>query len=127
MRRPLTILLFFIYLIGSTEAYQLLKVPSLVVHYFKHCKEDPNTTIQSFLVLHYQEKTVYDSDWQQDMQLPFKTHEDDLGLMALCYYPPVHVTSLKVPIPMEPENQYPARHEFEPGCYAADIFQPPKS
>ncbi len=127
MRRALTILLFFIYLVGSTEAYQLLKVPGLIVHYVKHCKEDPTTTVQSFLALHYQEETVYDADWQQDMQLPFKTHEDDLGLMALCYYPPLHMATMKAPVSIVPENQYPTRHEFVPSCYAADIFQPPKS
>jgi hypothetical protein len=127
MRRLLTIILFFIYLIGSTEAYQLLKVPRLVVHFIKHCKEDPTTTIQSFLALHYQEETVYDADWQQDMQLPFKTHEDDLGLMALCYYPPVNMAVLKVPAGSLPINQTAIKHEFVPGCYAADIFQPPKS
>ena len=71
MRRRFAYLLLALYLCTATEAYQLLKLPLLAVHFVQHCNEDPNMTIMAFLEMHYAEEMVYDEDWQQDMQLPF--------------------------------------------------------
>jgi hypothetical protein len=81
----------------------------------------------SFLKVHYQEVTVFDADWQQDMQLPFKTHEDDQGLMALCYYPPIAMSSVKAPVSAISIVLATPHHAFVLSHYAADIFQPPKA
>jgi hypothetical protein len=75
MKRMLALILIGLYLCASTEAYQLLKVPMLISHFIKHCQEDPNTTLKGFLAEHYADETVFDEDWMQDMQLPFKTCE----------------------------------------------------
>ncbi len=75
MKRVVAFLLLTLYLCASTEAYQLLKIPAFITHFIKHCNEEPETTLQSFLAEHYSGSTVYDDDWQQDMQLPFKCCE----------------------------------------------------
>jgi hypothetical protein len=68
-------LLFVVYTLGATEAYQLLKIPILVQHYFKHKEQNKHINLIDFLKEHYPEKIVVDDDFAQDMQLPFKTQQ----------------------------------------------------
>lgn len=75
MKRILAFVLLSLYLCASTEAYQLLKIPAFITHFIKHCQEDPDTTFKGFLAEHYANETVFDDDWMQDMELPFKTCE----------------------------------------------------
>lgn len=53
----------------------MIKLPNLIEHYYKHKNENSNITIFSFLKMHYLDETVKDADYQQDMSLPFKTHD----------------------------------------------------
>jgi hypothetical protein len=72
MKKGFALLLLSLYLCASTEAYQLLKLPSLVSHFIQHSREEKGTTLFGFLKEHYNGELVYDDDWQQDMELPFK-------------------------------------------------------
>jgi hypothetical protein len=115
-----------IYLIGTTEAYQLLKLPSFVKHYFEHSQEDPQLTLMAFIKMHYNETVDIDGDWQKDMQLPFKTHEDGTSLLPLGYFPPTHVTPLRAPVLIVSKPRIIPFHQFLFDLYSADIFQPPR-
>lgn len=78
LKKAAAILAISIYLFGATDAYQFLKLPLFITHYVKHIAEDPNTTLGSFIHMHYAGEIVFDDDYQQDMQLPFKTQEKDI-------------------------------------------------
>jgi len=75
VKRPIIYFFLSIYLLSFTEAKQLLKFPNLVEHYISHTITNKNTTLISFVKMHYVDKHVVDSDYRQDMKLPFKTHE----------------------------------------------------
>ncbi|MBU4537793.1 MAG: hypothetical protein L6264_09195 [Weeksellaceae bacterium] len=75
MKRPIIHFFLCIYLLSFTEVKQLLKLPNLVEHYISHTITNKNTTLISFVKMHYLDKQAVDSDYKQDMKLPFKTHE----------------------------------------------------
>ena len=126
MRRMLAIFLLTVYVVGTTEAYQLLKVPALVVHFIQHAQEDPELDVVNFLRMHYAEDQRMTLDWQQDMQLPFKTHEDGMSLLPLCYEPMMFQVLVQHPATDKERIQNDYYLNSAPGIYAADIFQPPK-
>ncbi|QEC67784.1 hypothetical protein FRZ67_10930 [Panacibacter ginsenosidivorans] len=74
MKKYVVIFLFSLYLFGATDAYQLLKLPLFVEHYLVHKQQNPDLSIAGFLQIHYNDGLlVVDADFDQDMQLPFKT------------------------------------------------------
>ena len=81
MKKAAIILLTSLYLLGATEAYQLLKLPFLFEHYKTHQQFTKGLTFSKFIDNHYFTNTTYDSDYQQDMQLPFKTSNRTVSLL----------------------------------------------
>ncbi|MEP6847205.1 MAG: hypothetical protein ABI861_14435 [Panacibacter sp.] len=74
MKKWSAIFFLSLYLFGSTDAYQLLKLPLFVQHYLLHKAENSSLSISGFLQIHYNDGLlVVDDDFDQDMQLPFKT------------------------------------------------------
>ncbi|MDE3236555.1 MAG: hypothetical protein KGO81_11420 [Bacteroidota bacterium] len=127
MKKVVAIFLFSLYFFGSTEAYQLLKLPLLVKHYIKHKEEDPSINITAFLKLHYNKKMVVDDDFQQDMQLPFKTNNADACLVASVSMPASPVIFEYVPLP-EVKNEFIMKNDLQPiHPLRSAIFQPPKN
>ena len=77
---------------SATEIYQLLKLPLLVEHYLEHKKEKNDMSIWEFLHIHYAQRIVYDKDYEKDMKLPFKSHNDCSDLLgSVSAAPPVPV------------------------------------
>ena len=70
-----------LYLLGATEAYQLLKMPYLFEHYKTHQKITAHLSFSTFIDMHYFKTTTYDNDYQQDMQLPFKSSNRTVSLL----------------------------------------------
>lgn len=126
MQRMLAIFLLTVYMVSTTEAYQLLKLPALVVHFIQHAQEDPELDVVNFLRMHYAEKQGMTIDWKQDMQLPFKTHEDGMSLLPLCYEPMLFQVQVQHPAAEIECIQNDYYLNCAPGVYSADIFQPPK-
>jgi len=81
VKKVAIIFLTSLYLLGATEAYQLLKLPFLFEHYKTHQKYSQGLTFSKFIDNHYFTITTYDSDYQQDMQLPFKTSNRTVSLL----------------------------------------------
>ena len=82
VKKATIILLTSLYLLGATEAYQLLKLPFLFEHYKTHQKYSQGLTFSKFIENHYFTTAVnYNSDYQQDMQLPFKTSNRAISLL----------------------------------------------
>ena len=82
MRKAAIILLTSLYLLGATEAYQLLKLPFLFEHYKTHQKYTQGLTFSKYIQNHYFSTAInYNSDYQQDMQLPFKSSNRAISLL----------------------------------------------
>ncbi|MEG1668479.1 hypothetical protein [Chryseobacterium sp.] len=80
MKKLVSILLLTLYLVSTTEMYQLLKVPELIEHYIEHKELNPEMTLTSFLKTHY-DHPVKDGDYGKDQRLPFIIHSAPLALV----------------------------------------------
>jgi hypothetical protein len=126
VKEKLAIFLLVVYLFGSTDAYQLLKLPLLVGHYVKHKRESPYITLGSFFKTHYIDPQPFDDDYKQDMRLPFKTVLNVYGRNL-----PTDITILPRIIfrsPAENPGIQPALNDnITPFLLTYTIFQPPKA
>lgn len=68
-----------LYLVSTTELYQLLKIPDLIEHYCEHKTLNPEMSLTAFLKTHY-DHPVKDSDYKNDQKLPFVVHSAPLIL-----------------------------------------------
>jgi hypothetical protein len=80
VKKLISILLLSLYLISTTEVYQLLKIPTLIEHYWEHKKLNPEMSLTAFLKTHY-ENPVKDGDYGKDQKLPFVIHSAPLTLI----------------------------------------------
>lgn len=81
MKKAAAICLLTFYLFSTTELGQLFKIPLLVQHYLEH-KASSNLTIIEFMTIHYANDNVRDADYDKDMKLPFKTHENCANIIS---------------------------------------------
>lgn len=82
MKKLISILLLFLYLVSTTELYQLLKIPELIEHYIEHKELNPDMTLTAFLRTHY-DHPVKDGDYGKDQKLPFIIHTTPLALVFI--------------------------------------------
>lgn len=80
MKKLISILLLSLYLVSTTELYQLLKMPLLVEHYMEHKELNPEMSLTAFLKTHY-DHPVKDSDHDKDQRLPFVSHASLLSIV----------------------------------------------
>jgi len=127
LKRTLTILAFSVYLFGATDAYQFLKLPLFIKHFVIHQNENAELTLVGFIKIHYLDPLVIDDDFDQDMQLPFKTHETD-GCMISAISIPIQKIAIEVPPIVVSPVVYSIMEEspyfFLP---MVNIFQPPRA
>lgn len=129
MKKVFAIVMLTIYMVSTTELYQLLKVPLLIEHFIEHKDENPAMSFIGFLVQHYDnhlENHPYNDDYQKDRKLPFLAHTDVLNLcfvsappllFEITHNPPVE-RHLKVSV---------YRSVFTSSQFHSSIWQPPKS
>ena len=127
MKRAVVILFLFAYLLSTTEAGQLLKIPAVIEHYKEHKKENRNISITKFLALHYLHGSPKDKDYNRDMQLPFKTPSDLISSFGSGFTPMVIQYSVDRPIFSPGAEIHIAREQFISSSYLSNIWQPPKT
>ena len=116
-----------LYLLSSTEAHQLLKLPVVFQHYAEHKQENKSISFIQFLAMHYLHGSPKDKDYSRDMQLPFKSSADCPSSTA-----PAFVPVMVEIIPVKPseislnKNSFP-QDQILLSSYLANIWQPPKS
>lgn len=126
MKRKISILILAVYLLGATDAYQLLKLPLFVHHFIIHHEENPNLSLAGFIKIHYLDPVVIDDDYAQDMQLPFKTHETDCCFISAVTMPlqKISIEAPALPLSLITYSSIvPNRYYYQP---MVNIFQPPK-
>ena len=128
MKKAALILLTSLYLLGATEAYQLLKLPFLFEHYKTHQKYTQGLTFSKFIENHYFTTAEnYNSDYQQDSQLPFKTSNRSISLLNFDSF---FVAKQSI-VPFMTFNLSMKHLLFDDSNYASNklnnIFQPPRT
>lgn len=128
MKRIIALLFLTIYLVSSTELYQLLKFPVLVEHFIEHKEKTPGLSIVDFLVLHYHnhlEDHPHDDDFEQDQKLPFMVHTDVLSFCFI-YEPPLSFQVKSTFAVAQPLMLLPFDDTFQKDTFLSTIWQPPK-
>ncbi len=125
MRKFILYILLFGYIFSTTELHQLLKMPVLLEHYKEHKQKNQSLTIIGFLELHYLKGNLKDSDYEKDMQLPFKNFQDNHPniVLALPKEAPLFEPLIKFKEEFRPNFKY-LVHAVTSPQYA--IWQPPK-
>ncbi len=125
MKQFLAIFFLSLYLFGSTDAYQLLKLPKFIEHYREHRQTNPELSFADFLLIHYNGTLVIDADFQEDMQLPFKTTQVEFSNTVTLIVPAIAVLKF---IPAQPvNNNFITCNDIVPSIYKCNaIFQPPR-
>jgi hypothetical protein len=126
LRKATTILFLSIYLMSATEISQLMKLPKLIEHISKHMAED-NIGVWKFLCIHYGQGNVFDSDYNEDMKLPFKTENNTVALTSSTYFPLLSTISITVPAQFTEKNSFVLTEQFILSRYLSNIWQPPKA
>lgn len=129
MKKWISIAVLSVYLISTTELYQLLKIPFFVEHYLEHKGLNNELTLWEFMTLHYFGDDLRDDDDAKDMQLPFKSNDGYITLNILAFFSePVSILYLPadaVAIILTACTVY--EKVFIPSSYSSNIWQPPKS
>lgn len=126
VKKFLTYFLLTLYLLSFTEAKQVLKLPNLVEHYISHTLKDKNTTLFSFIKMHYLDAPVKDADYNQDMKLPFKTH--DFSVFSFTFTTPPKKIEFNFEHKcsnIEEQHNFAYSESFYPSVFQK-IWQPPK-
>lgn len=112
---------------ASSELSQVFKMPLLVSHYQAHHKLDSKVTFLVFLRMHYFNGDEHDSDYDTDMQLPFKTNAYTI-IANLNYSLPAFIQhfALSVSTRELPVNYPKFFRVWIPSVHLNDIFQPPR-
>ena len=126
VKKLAAILLVSLYIFGSTDAYQFLKLPQFIQHYLLHRQQNNELSLSSFLQIHYNNgPVVIDDDFDKDMQLPFKTAESVFSRTVNIIVP---VTNCSVQF--EPVFSCPdffTGDEIVPDFFSGKpVFQPPR-
>jgi hypothetical protein len=126
LKKLFAISFLLIYLFSTTELFQLLKAPLLVQHFIEHREENRNITLWQFLCIHYAMGDVKDSDYDKDMKLPFKSHENCLSSISnICISLP---ETFLIPQPKQivEEKTFATEDDFLHTSFLSSIWQPPR-
>jgi hypothetical protein len=124
VKRFLTIFCFATIVIAGTELHQLLKLPVFIQHFHEHQQEDKNISLIRFIIIHYFSGNPKDSDYNRDMQLPFKT-TDCSSLVTLAA--PSHPSFTNERPVFFIEKYYPTlKNNTLLSIHFSDIWQPPR-
>jgi len=117
--------LLTVYLLASTEAGQLLKLPAIYQHFTEHRKAEPATDFFSFLAMHYgNDHAHHGKHPSKHQQLPFKSgrHLPVMATAAPAFLPSKIAGT---PEPVIVINPFTCHADLRAGTFQ-DIFQPPR-
>jgi hypothetical protein len=127
LKKSIAIVFLSIYLLSTTDAYQLLKMPMIFKHFVEHRQSDKNISFLKFLDMHYMHGSPKDKDYHKDMQLPFKSSGDFMFVLASEFVPLNQNFSITVPVQLVADKKVAIESNKLLPSYLASIWQPPKS
>lgn len=121
-------MLVLFYQMATTELYQLLKLPFLMEHFIEHKEQNKNITLMEFLYLHYAYGDVKDADYEEDMKLPFKSHNHTIttNIVDAMANSVFKITIHSKPNFVELKVIIISKEAFFVSSYLSNIWQPPK-
>lgn len=125
MKKVISILLLSLYLVSTTELYQLLKIPDLIEHFCEHKALNPDMSVTAFIKAHYNHP-VKDRDYGKDQKLPFIIHSAPLSLVftmsqTLRFEPAIYNTCALA------YNKIPSKDEdIRYKGFIGPVWEPPK-
>lgn len=126
MKKFLAYFLIVTYLFTFSEVRQCLKLPNLVEHFISHKLRDADTSLYSFIKMHYIENHGVDSDYEQDMKLPFKTHDFSVTSTNIQFPPKkIEFSFTHNPVTIHNQHSFAYCESFYPSVFLK-IWQPPK-
>lgn len=126
MKRGIAIFFLSAYLISLTELNQFVKLPLLVKHFIEHKEKDTSISFLKFLDMHYAHGDVKDADYDEDMKLPFKSHDGCVNAAVVVFIPSHFSYSITKPLTSE-KNSYSIHSEEDlNSSFPSSIWQPPK-
>jgi len=126
MKKAISIFFLSIYLLSTTEAYQLLKLPVVFEHFDEHRALNKHISFMQFLEMHYLHGDPQNADYDRDMQLPFKSCNGCISPItaSLTHMQPI---SVEVPVEMNSSEELAEPDSFIPSTFLNNIWQPPRA
>jgi hypothetical protein len=126
VKKVFAITLLTVYLISLTELKQLVKFPALVSHFIKHKQQDNRLSLLAFLDMHYAHGDLKDADYDEDMQLPFKSHDNCVNASFISFVPNSFEELNTKPTLTQNQVYTVYSERFLKSSYLSFIWQPPK-
>ena len=86
MKKPTAILFLSIYLFYATGFSELLKLNTLIDHFYETQQNDGTITFSQFLLMHYITDDHNDGDDERDRQLPFSSDDTHTSASTTFYF-----------------------------------------
>ncbi|MDP1801412.1 MAG: hypothetical protein Q8L81_08675 [Bacteroidota bacterium] len=104
-----------------------MKLPLFVKHFIEHKSMDSHLSLSGFIEMHYAHNDTKDADNDEDMKLPFKTHDACSGITGVSFISN-NFADLSIQPLRSAENSYSNYQEkfLTPSCLSS-IWQPPKT
>ena len=118
--------MIFTYLTSFSEVRQLAKMSRLIEHYISHKIASHDMSLFAFFKMHYIDEQIVDSDYNQDMKLPFKTH--DFSSISIALNIPPEKTTFNIQhqsIYVDVSSNFSYSEKFYPSVFQK-IWEPPK-
>ncbi|MBL7912783.1 MAG: hypothetical protein JNJ41_17095 [Bacteroidia bacterium] len=104
-----------------------MKLPLFVKHFFEHKDKDAQLSLFGFIEMHYIHADDNDADHDEDMKLPFKTHNICASGIAISLIPD-NFSNLSIkPLRSEKNSYSNYKEKFLSSSYLSSIWQPPKA
>jgi hypothetical protein len=127
LKQFLAISLLSLFLVSTTELYQLVKLPMLIEHFKEHKEEDKRMTLWTFLCIHYDFDVKKDEDYAKDIKLPFKSNDSLVNTVAIDFVShSFQAISSKI-IYSSAARIRQSDETYLPTSFLSSIWQPPKS
>ncbi|MEC5156704.1 hypothetical protein [Chryseobacterium sp. MP_3.2] len=126
MKKWLSYLLLLTYFTSFSEVRQIVKMPSLIEHFISHKIGNSDMSLYAFFKMHYIDDQIVDSDYNQDMNLPFKTLDFSNSALTLNIPPEKGIIMGKRNLVyVDFSNKFSYSEKFYTSVYQ-NIWEPPK-
>jgi len=126
VKKLLIYFLLFSYLTSFVEVRQVLKMPRLIEHFISHKISNSDMSIYAFFKMHYIDEQIVDSDYKQDMKLPFKTHDFSSSTITLNIPPEKATINLQRHlVHVDNSNNFSYSEKYYPSVFQ-QIWEPPQ-
>lgn len=101
-------------------------MPRLIEHYISHKIANHDMSLYAFIKMHYIDEQIVDSDYKQDMKLPFKTHDFSSSVVNLNIPPESpSLNILQQSIYVDRSTHFSYSEKYYPSVFSK-IWEPPK-